>query len=277
MFLKIFTILLGFNFWAYSVEANILEHKFDLYIDKGIYWSSSHIWSQNRILTYNGDIDCLIQCNKIKTCLSLMAKINPNRSVLCIFYYLPHNLTNFLDYVRDSIVYNKKVNYNSVFTATHFTLPPTEVIYWTRQSKYYIVKYTIEDLSIWIKLTNHSISDKYFRNSTTSYLGEELNTSFNDCESLCMNNTECFHFTLINETTENENKTKCILSRFTPNQNIKNISLCPANAICNSLISSNEPFRQVQRYVRNDVTTRFKTYIAFFDDITGIWTNWILP
>ncbi|CAF0900613.1 unnamed protein product, partial [Brachionus calyciflorus] len=186
-------------------------------------------------------------------------------------------------------------NYNSVFTAIDFTLQPTEVIYWVRKSKYYIVKYSIVDLNILIKLSNDSISDKYFRNSTTSYLREELNYTFDDCENLCMNNTECYHFTLINETSEN--KTQCILSQFTPNQNINNISLCPENAICNSLISSNGlkinshilfnnhtfiylgnvPFQQVHRYLRNNDTARYYTYIAFFDDITGIWTNWIWP
>ncbi|CAF1124979.1 unnamed protein product, partial [Brachionus calyciflorus] len=138
-------------------------------------------------------------------------------------------------------------------------------------------KYSIGNSNNSIKIGYHSICDKYFRNSKTSYLREELNSNLNACESLCMNNTECYHFALIKETSENENKTKCILSRFTPNQNIKNISLCPANAICNSLISSNNELSQIHRYIRNDNSTYHKDYIAFFDDITGIWTDWISP
>ncbi|CAF0786698.1 unnamed protein product [Brachionus calyciflorus] len=255
----------------------MIESKFDIYPNKVFDWNLYNVWSQEKIVTFNDKIDCLIQCNSLISCLTLVVATNSDQSITCIFYYLPHNLTNALVDSDGSIIYNKKIRNDSIYSLIVLSQPPNQAIYWTRQSKYYLAKYLIGNSTNWIKITNHSISDKYFRNSTTSYLGEELNTSFNDCESLCMNNTECFHFTLINETTENENKTKCILSRFTPNQNIKNISLCPANAICNSLISSNNEFSQIHRYIRNDVTTHHDNYIAFFDDITGIWTDWISP
>ncbi|CAF0758620.1 unnamed protein product [Brachionus calyciflorus] len=127
-------ILLGFKFFC--VE-NIIESKFDIYSNKLLDLTFYNVWSQNKIATFNDKIDCLIQCNSLISCLSLVVTTNSDQSITCIFYYLPHNLTNSLFDSDGSIIYNKKIRNDSVFSLIVLSEPPNQAIYWTRQSKYY--------------------------------------------------------------------------------------------------------------------------------------------
>ncbi|RNA39516.1 hypothetical protein BpHYR1_050369 [Brachionus plicatilis] len=245
------------------VKANILSESYNVFENSAL-GSVRRIFLKTDIPKNIERHDCLIECNKRYVCLTAYFKKTTDSS-LCELLFTPYKLTNAIISSLNSTIYQKKIPTNYIGSVILLSIPKATVIYWNRESKYFMVKYSIDNEFSWIK-TNDSVSapDKFDRNSTIDNL---LASNLSQCENFCLNNTDCYHFTYYPNTT-------CELKSFAPNN--FGMSECSNEASCFSLVANNETFVNIHEYPRYYSDKAYKTRIAFYSDDDSIWSDWHL-
>ncbi|RNA39517.1 hypothetical protein BpHYR1_050370, partial [Brachionus plicatilis] len=151
------------------VKANILSESYNVF-ENSAFGSIRQIIIKTEIPKNIERHDCLIECNKRYVCLTAYFKKTTDSS-LCELLFTPYKLTNAIISSLNSTIYQKKIPTNYIGSVLLNLVPNVTHIYWNRESKYFMVKYSIDNELSWIK-TNDSVSapDKFDRNSTIDNL-----------------------------------------------------------------------------------------------------------
>lgn len=89
------------------IEANILSENYNVF-ENWTFGATRRIILNIEIPNTIDSTNCLIECNKLQSCLTVYFKKNIDATSVCELLFSPHNLTNAIVPSSGSNVYQKK-------------------------------------------------------------------------------------------------------------------------------------------------------------------------